>query len=31
MLANEWGKSWLLIAESINNSLNKEIQNKYTY
>ena len=30
MLANEWGKSWLPIEESINNSLNTEMQDKCT-
>ena len=30
MLANEWGKSWYPIVESIDNYLNIEIQNMCT-
>jgi hypothetical protein len=30
MLANEWGKSWCLTAESINDTLNKIMQDKYS-
>jgi hypothetical protein len=30
MSAHEWGKNWYLIAESINDTLNKEMQDKYS-